>query len=106
MTTQDTIEQKLQTALMPSHLDVINESHMHSGPATESHFKVTLVSEALDGLSAVKRHQQVYGILADELQGGVHALALHLHTPQEWADKQARVPDSPHCRGGSQSESA
>ena len=29
MTVQQTIEQKIQAALTPSHLDVINESHMH-----------------------------------------------------------------------------
>lgn len=37
---QDTIERKLIEALSPVYLEVINESHMHSGPATESHFKV------------------------------------------------------------------
>lgn len=37
---QDTIERKLNEELSPVYLEVINESHMHSGPATESHFKV------------------------------------------------------------------
>lgn len=37
---QENIESKLREALSPVHLEVINESHMHSGPATESHFKV------------------------------------------------------------------
>jgi stress-induced morphogen len=36
----DAIETKLSEGLSPAHLQVINESHMHSGPATESHFKV------------------------------------------------------------------
>lgn len=39
---QDTIERRLKETLSPVHLEVINESHMHSGPATESHFKVLL----------------------------------------------------------------
>ena len=39
-TMQETIESRLMEALSPVHLEVINESHMHSGPATESHFKV------------------------------------------------------------------
>lgn len=37
---QETIEARLSEALSPVHLEVINESHMHSGPAKESHFKV------------------------------------------------------------------
>lgn len=37
---QGTIESRLKQALSPVHLEVINESHMHSGPAKESHFKV------------------------------------------------------------------
>ena len=37
---QETIEGRLNEALRPVHLEVINESHMHSGPAKESHFKV------------------------------------------------------------------
>lgn len=37
---QGTIEGRLTEALSPVHLEVINESHMHSGPAKESHFKV------------------------------------------------------------------
>lgn len=37
---QETIEGRLTEALSPVHLQVINESHMHAGPAKESHFKV------------------------------------------------------------------
>ncbi|CAM9566632.1 unnamed protein product, partial [Hapterophycus canaliculatus] len=37
---QETIEARLTEALSPVHLEVVNESHMHSGPAKESHFKV------------------------------------------------------------------
>ena len=32
-------------------------------PGSESHFKVTLVSDKFDGLRLVKRHQEVYGLL-------------------------------------------
>lgn len=94
-----TIENKLNQAFAPSHLEVINESHMHSVPPnSETHFKVILVSDAFDGLRPVKRHQQVYSLLADELANGVHALALHLYVPEEW---QGAAPDSPRCLGGS-----
>ncbi|MDN6180862.1 MAG: BolA/IbaG family iron-sulfur metabolism protein [Halomonas subglaciescola] len=99
MTLQTQIEHKLG-ALAPSVLRVENESHRHHVPPnSETHFKVTLVSEQLDGLMPVKRHQQVYKLLADELSGPVHALALHLYTPAEWRARGGERPDSPDCRG-------
>lgn len=101
MTMETTIESKLKAGLAPEILTIENESYMHSGPATESHFKVTAVASAFEGLSLVKRHQQVYGILTEELAGPVHALALHLYSPSEWEVRNQAVPNSPNCRGGS-----
>lgn len=86
-------------ALQPEHLEVLDESHMHSR-GLETHYKAVIVSPQFEGLNAVKRHQKVYGSLG-ELMGQVHALALHTYTPQEWA-AQGIAPDSPTCRGGSQ----
>lgn len=101
MSLQNRIQVKVEQEVRPQHFDLINESHMHSGPATESHFKLIVVSETFNGLSAVKRHQRLYAVLADELRDGVHALALHLFTPEEWATRHASAPVSPDCRGGS-----
>ena len=100
MSVQETIEQLLRDDLSPGILQIENESHMHSGPATDSHFKITIVAELFAGLSRVKRHQHVYKLLAEQLQNEVHALALHLYSPGEWEEDSA-VPDSPNCRGGS-----
>ena len=94
---EDQITKKIQT-LLPVHLELLNESHMHAGPATESHFNLTLVSAQFDGLPVVKRHQVIYKILHDELAGPVHALALHLYTPGEW-ESQKKAPESPKCAG-------
>lgn len=103
MRIQSTIEDKLQ-ALEPTALTVENESHRHNVPAnSETHFKVTLVSASFKGLMPVKRHQQIYALLADELAGPVHALALHLYTPEEWAARGEARPESPDCRGGGKS---
>ena len=101
MSVQHQIESKLQEALAPFHLEVVNESHMHNVPAgSESHFKVTVVSEAFAGKLPLARHRAVNKALADELAGPVHALALHTLTPEEWFERSARVPDSPPCAGG------
>lgn len=101
MQVQNQIEQKLAAALTPEHLEVINESGNHNvPPGSESHFKVVMVADEFDGLSLVKRHQRLYQILADELQSGVHALALHLYTHDEWQAKHGGAPLSPPCMGG------
>ena len=101
MSIQDTIQAKLSEALQPSMLEVANESHKHGGPATESHFNITAVSATFTDLSLVRRHQAVYKLLHLELAGGVHALAMHLYTEQEWEQRQGSSPTSPDCRGGS-----
>ncbi|GAA3536793.1 BolA family protein [Zobellella aerophila] len=101
MSIQTTIEQKINQAFAPEHMELINESHMHNvAPGSETHFKLVLVTEQFVGLRLLARHRAVNQLLAEELAGGVHALALHTLTPAEW---QARggVPASPACRGGS-----
>jgi BolA protein len=88
-------------AIQPSHIEVLNESHNHGGPGTETHYKLIAVSEAFQSQRAVARHQRIYAATAAERDTGLHALALHLYTPEEWAAIDA-APESPACRGGSQ----
>lgn len=95
------IERKVRNGLTVAHLSLENESHMHSGPATESHFRLVVVSPDFDGLPLVRRHQRIYALVAAELAGPVHALALHTLTPQEWAERGGETAASPQCRGGS-----
>ena len=98
---QELVEQKLNSALSPSILIVENESHMHSVPPnSETHFKVTVVSEQFVGLRQVKRHQLVYQILSEELAGPIHALAQHTFDPAQWQKANGEVPQSPNCLGG------
>jgi len=100
MNMQTIIEDKLNESLTPEVLEVTNESHMHSGPATESHFKVVAVSNAFEGKMLIARHRMINAALADELQQ-IHALALHTMTPDEYFEKSGKVADSPQCEGGS-----
>ena len=56
MIVQQTIEEKIRNALDLVHLEVINESHMHSvPPGSESHFKLVIVSPVFETLSRVQR---------------------------------------------------
>ena len=103
MRIQSTIESKLRSALSPLHLEVVNESHLHSvPPGSESHFKVIVVSAQFEGRSLIDQQRLVNHILADELSGGVHALAMKTLTPEKWAaaGQQAVLP-TPPCHGGS-----
>jgi BolA protein len=82
------IETKLQAAFAPLALEVRDDSQRHRGHAGwreggETHFHVTLVSRAFEGLGRVERHRLVNSLLAEELAGRVHALSLRLLTPQE-----------------------
>ncbi len=101
MTRQATIEKKLGEALVPAHLEVVNESGMHNvPPGSETHFKVLVVSSAFEGLSLVDRHRRVNATLRDELREGVHALSIRALTPAQWSEAQAEFA-SPKCLGGS-----
>lgn len=100
MNVQQQIEKKITAELSPSHLVVENESHMHAVPAnSETHFKLIIVASAFEGKRPVQRHQLVYKLLAEEMEGDVHALALHTYSPQEWGNID-QAPDSPECMGG------
>jgi BolA family transcriptional regulator, general stress-responsive regulator len=88
MTAESRMREALMVGLHPTRLDVINESELHAGhrssPGTgESHFRLLIVSPAFTGLSRVARHRLVNGLLAAELAGGVHALALSTYAPGE-----------------------
>jgi BolA family transcriptional regulator, general stress-responsive regulator len=83
------IREKLERALSPQSLEVVDESHLHAGHAGarqggESHFRVKVVSQSFAGKSLLERHRKVNEVLADELKpDGVHALAIEAHAPGE-----------------------
>ena len=101
MTIQANIEKKINDALQPVFLKVANESHMHNvPPGSESHFKVTVVSDEFAGKMLVARHRMLNSLLQDELAGSVHALSLNTFTPEEWQEKDGEIRKSPPCLGG------
>lgn len=102
MSIASAIEKKLLSAFSPLHLDVINESNNHNvPPGSESHFKVTIVSNHFEDERLIKRHRAVNSVLSLELAEKIHALALHTYTEKEWHDFYAdNTPLSPNCLGG------
>jgi BolA protein len=96
------IEQILDQHLEVLHVEVLDESANHSVPAgAQSHFKVVVVSPAFDGESRINRHRRLNTLLQAEFDSGMHALALHPYTEQEWRERFGAAPMSPACAGGS-----
>ncbi len=86
--------------LTPIHLEVVNESAGHGGyfPGKESHFKVSIVSDAFNGLRLVQRHQKIYAMAGDLLSPGkIHALAIHAYVATEWTGSAPASPDCAHA---------
>lgn len=88
MTVAERIETKLRAALQVQELTLVNESHRHAGHASspgtgESHFNLRLISPDFAGKSRVERQKMVYQVLAEEMAGPVHALALKTLAPDE-----------------------
>ena len=74
---------KLLAAFSPATLEIIDESEHHRGhggwrEGGETHFRVRIAAAAFDGMSRVERQRAVNRALADDLAGGVHALALEV----------------------------
>ena len=82
------IRKRLEAALAPSELQVIDDSEKHRGhsghdPRGESHFTVRIVSNRFAGMSRVERQRAVNQALADLLRERVHALAITARAPGE-----------------------
>jgi stress-induced morphogen len=82
----------LTQAFAPSVLDIQDDSGRHAGhagwrPSGETHYNVLIVSNAFQGMTRVARSRAVHAALATEFgspdEGGMHALALTLRTPDE-----------------------
>ncbi len=84
------IEERLRSALQPTELEVIDDSHRHVGHAGaregRGHFSVLVVSERFRGLPVVRRHRLVYEAVGEMMQTDIHALSIQALAPGETAD--------------------
>ena len=74
--------------LSPSQLSLADDSAKHAGhagaaPAGETHYTLQVEAACFSGMSKVKRHQMIYGLLAEEFNTGLHALAIEANAPGE-----------------------
>ena len=81
------IKARLEHNLSPSHIDIIDESHLHAGHAGAAsgagHFNLTVVSEIFTGKSPIQRHRMVYTALADLMKSEIHALSINAQIPED-----------------------
>lgn len=81
------IRERLQTALSPIELEVVDESHLHVGHAGardgRGHFRARVVSRAFEAMSRLERHRQVYGAMGEMMTTDIHALNIEALTPDE-----------------------
>ncbi len=78
------MQQRLQTRLQATQLQVLDESCQHAGHAGANglgfgtHFRVRIASPMFTHLARVARHRLVYDALQDFFDQGAHALAIEL----------------------------
>ena len=83
------IEEKIRRELAPQSLEIVNESHLHAGHQEsfdgtgETHLRIRIVSDAFEGLSRVDRHRRLNALVSDEMDKGLHAIAIEAKAPSE-----------------------
>lgn len=77
------IKAALEAAFALSTLEVINESHKHSGHAGddgtgESHWKIVISAPDFAPMTRIARHRAVHAALGPAIIGRIHALAIDI----------------------------
>ncbi len=82
------IQERLRTRLEASHVEVVDESHLHLGHAGAAggagHFRAVVVSPRFQGLGLVAAQRLVYEALDDMMGSEIHALSVRTFTPERW----------------------
>lgn len=81
------IRARLEAALEPDELDVVDDSRRHAGHAGardgRGHFQVRILSRRFAGKKTVERHRMVYAALGSLMQTDIHALGLVALSPDD-----------------------
>ena len=78
------IEKKLTQKFSPTFLEVINNSHLHSGHfeardedmQNQTHFLIKISSDNFKNCTKINIHRQINEVLKDEFKRGLHALEI------------------------------
>lgn len=101
LTRKERIKKIITSEFEPEHLEIINESHKHSLPNSETHFKLIIVSKFFENKSQISIHQSIYKLLSSEMgeksDNKLHALSLVTKSPKEWEKIKQNEFSSPSC---------
>ncbi len=78
----DKITNKLQQALQPTSLEIIDDSHKHIGHAGAKggagHFQVLIASEQFNDKNTLACHRLIYQALSEMMPSEIHALSIQI----------------------------
>ncbi len=75
--TPDEIKQLIEIGIPSSQALVTGDGHK---------FEATVISSTFKELTTVKRHQNVYRTVNEQItSGALHAITIKTYTPEEWA---------------------
>jgi BolA protein len=74
--------------LEPSFIEVKDDTDKHNGHVNyvagkASHFELKIISNAFNGMSRIKMHQEIYKILKEEMKSDIHALQIDARAENE-----------------------
>ena len=79
------LQDKLQTALEATQVDIVDNTWMHAGHAGSSggaHLRITVASPRFASVGIIDQHRMVQDVLQDEMRtNAIHALELKTLTP-------------------------
>lgn len=91
---QEALESRLRERLETTHLEVVDESHLHVGHAGArdggGHYRALIVSPRFEGLNRVRAQQLVFDALGDWMGREIHALSMKTFTPEAWQAEHDR----------------
>ena len=86
------IKERLESEINSISLDIEDQGHMHKGHIAHTegkmHIWVEIVSDDFIDMNPIQRHQLIYTILSEELEGDLHAISLNLMTSSELDNSQ------------------
>jgi BolA protein len=87
------IRSRLEAALHPEELDIVDDSRRHSGHAGardgRGHFQVRIRSRRFAGKRTLERHRMIYAALGSLMQTDIHALELIALSPEDAESSKA-----------------
>ena len=81
------LKDRLNRALEPDQLELVDDSHRHAGHAGAAdgrgHFTVLVTSPKFARLDTLKRHRLIYEAVGDMMTTDIHALSIQALAPGE-----------------------